>query len=414
MVFLKHFDTSKQNLLGVGKVYMQRTSKVGDLIPIINERMRWTPGTPLKLYEEIKPGMIEAMKPKMSFAQSEIQDGDVICFQVDLSEKENHDLESQGLYSNPIHFYDFIQNRVMIFFRPKFEDPDHDHPEFSLILSKKQNYDTMSIKAGEYLRHDPIKLRFTTTHSNNGNAKSVLKRSLNQSIAEIMTPYYSTSTVILYEKLDVSIVELETKRSLKVIWTGIHNKEEGTFPFLLPKTSSVHDLAENLAKQVTLSPSGAGKIRIFEISRDGKTQKEFTGSEMIGNIPDPVELYAEEIPREELEADDADKVIGVFHFSRELSRTHGVPFKFVVKRGEKFSETKKRLQARLGVSDKDIAKYRFALIQVSTFKQPSYIEDEDTIYEHQFAPEDVLGLDHIDKTGRAKAGVAEKAIVIRG
>jgi len=242
----------------------------------------------------------------------------------------------------------------------------------------------------------------------------VLKRSLNQSIAEIMTPYYSTSTVILYEKLDVSIVELETKRSLKVIWTGIHNKEEGTFPFLLPKTSSVYDLADNLSKQVTLTPTGTGKIRIFEISRDGKTQKEFTGSEMIGNIPDPVELYAEEIPHEELEADDADKVIGVFHFSRELSRTHGVPFKFVVKRGEKFSETKKRLQARLGVTDKDIAKYRFALIQVSTFKQPSYIEDDDTIYEHQFAPEDVLGLDHIDKSGRSKGGVAEKAIVIRG
>lgn len=52
-----------------------------------------------------------------------------------------------------------------------------------------------------------------------------------------------------------------------------------------------------------------------------------------------------------------------------------MPFKFVVKRGEKFADTKKRLQARIGVSDKDLAKYRFALIQVSTFKQPSYIED---------------------------------------
>ena len=38
-----------------------------------------------------------------------------------------------------------------------------------------------------------------------------------------------------------------------------------------------------------------------------------------------------EIPREELEADDADKVISVFHFSKEVSRTHGVPFRFVVK-----------------------------------------------------------------------------------
>lgn len=58
-----------------------------------------------------------------------------------------------------------------------------------------------------------------------------------------------------------------------------------------------------------------------------------------------------------------------------MSRTHGVPFRFVVKPGEKFVETKKRLQARIGVQDKDFLKYRFALIQVATFKQPSYIED---------------------------------------
>jgi len=38
---------------------------------------------------------------------------------------------------------------------------------------------------------------------------------------------------------------------------------------------------------------------------------------------------------------------------------------------------------------------------------------DDTIYEHQFAPEDVLGLDHVDKSGRARTG-GEKAIVIRG
>ncbi|KIK98862.1 hypothetical protein PAXRUDRAFT_823415 [Paxillus rubicundulus Ve08.2h10] len=416
MVFLKHFDTSKQTLHGAGKVYMSRSSKVQDLHLIINERMRWTPGTPLKLYEEIKPGMIELMKQKLTFAQSEIQDGDVICFQVEHSEKEIHDLENQGLYSNPIQFYDFLQNRVMIIFRPKFEEPDHDHPEFSLILSKKHNYDIMSQKAGEFLRHDPIKLRFTTTHVANGAAKSVLKRSLNQSIAEILGTNYinPTTSVILYEKLDVSIVELETKRSLKIIWTGVHNREEASYPFLLPKTSMIHDLADHLTKQVTLTPGGTGKIRVFEVSKDGKTQKEFTGSEMIGNIPDPVELYAEEIPQEELEADEHDKTISVFHFHKEVSRTHGVPFRFVVKPHEKFADTKKRLQARIGVSDKDIAKYRFALIQISTFKQPSYIEDEDDIYEHKFAPEDVLGLDHVDKSGKTRTGAGEKAIVIRG
>jgi ubiquitin carboxyl-terminal hydrolase 7 len=153
----------------------------------------------------------------------------------------------------------------------------------------------MSQKAGEVLRHDPIKLRFTTTHPANGLPKAVLKRSLNQSIQEIMSPNYinPVTTIILYEKLDVSIVELETKRGLKVVWTGIHNREESSHSFLLPKTNSVHDLADQLAKLVTLTPGGTGKIRVFEVSKDGKTQKEFTGAEMIGNMPDPVELYAE-------------------------------------------------------------------------------------------------------------------------
>ena len=111
-------------------------------------------------FQEIKPGMIELMKPKMTFAQSEIQDGDVICFQVEISEKESvgfksfslqhtdafyvrtHDLESQGLYSNPMAFYDFLQNRVMITFKPKFDETDENlNPEFYLVLSKKMTYD---------------------------------------------------------------------------------------------------------------------------------------------------------------------------------------------------------------------------------------------------------------------------------
>ncbi len=152
----------------------------------------------------------------------------------------------------------------------------------------------MAAKVADHLKHDPIKLRFTTTHAN-GQPKAIIKRSLNQSIQEIMSPGYvhPTTSIILYERLDVSIVELETKRSLRIIWTGVHNKEETSQSFLLPKTSMFHDLADHLAKKVVLSPTGTNKIRVFEISKDGKTQKEFTGSEMIGNIPDPVELYAE-------------------------------------------------------------------------------------------------------------------------
>ncbi|KAJ7030553.1 hypothetical protein C8F04DRAFT_1222353 [Mycena alexandri] len=436
MIFLKHFDASKQTLFGIGKAYMLRTSLVSELVHVINQRMRWKPGTPLKLYEvsfeniklsislrlhclskEIKPGMVLPMAPRRSVSESELMDGDIICFQVNLPLEESRDLERRGQHSNPIQFYDFLQNRVLIFFRPKFEETNHDHPKFGVVFSKKQNYDTMSAKAGEFLCHPAIKLRFTTTEGTSGSPKSVLKWSLNQSIAEIMSvaPIYNNpTTIILYEKLDVSIVELETKRSLRVVWTGIHNKEEATHPFLVPKTSTVNDLADHISKLVTLTPSSSQKIRVFEISKDGKTRKEFTGFEMIGNIPESVELYAEQIPLEDPEVDDSDKFIGVFHFSKELSRTHGVPFNFMVKRGEKFADTKKRLQARIDVSDKDFAKYRFALILVSTLKQPSYIEDDDIIYDHPFTPEDVLGLDHADRSGKPRVAGAQTRLTIRG
>jgi ubiquitin carboxyl-terminal hydrolase 7 len=117
--------------------------------------------------------------------------------------------------------------------------------------------------------------------------------------------------------------------------------------------------------------------------------------------------------------------------------THPSLFEFL--QGEKFSDTKKRLQARTGASDKDFAKYRFALIlqDTSGYKQPNYIEDgssppfiffpfassradlipsspaEDEIHNHKFTKSHYLGIDHIDKTGKSNRSGLEKAIVIR-
>ncbi|KAG8902957.1 hypothetical protein FRB99_003895 [Tulasnella sp. 403] len=411
-VLVNRQNKTKQTLTGVSKVYVLRTSKVGDLAGVICEKMRWAPQTPIKLYEEIKPSMIELMKPKSTFTQSEIQDGDIICFQSEITDKEIAEFEQQGLSPTPVQFYDFLQNRVLIYFKPR--DEERDKEEFDLVLSKKMNYETLAQKVGEKLKHEPIKLRFTSS-TTQGMPKAPLKRALNQSVWDIIQPSYLNAqpSILYYERLDVSIIELETKRSLKVIWTGVHNREEGAFPFLLPKTNTIHDLQDHVLKQVTLSQGTTGKIRLFEITKDGRHQSGFNGTEMLGNIPEG-EIYAEEIPREEYECRGEDKLINCFHYSREPSRTHGVPFRFVAKPNEKFSDTKKRIQERIGVTDKEIAKYRFALIQSAGFKQPTYLEDEDVVYDHKFATDDVLGLDHVDKSGRSRGLGAERAIVIKG
>jgi hypothetical protein len=52
------------------------------------------------------------------------------------------DLEAQGLASSPVAFYDFLQNRVVIHFRPK--DETDAEAGFDLTLSKKMTYEMVS------------------------------------------------------------------------------------------------------------------------------------------------------------------------------------------------------------------------------------------------------------------------------
>ena len=88
LLFVKYFDVEAQTLKGVGHVYIRKNSKVMEVAPSILEIMGWQAGVDIKLYEEIKPSMIEPMKPKQTLHQAEIQDGDVICFQKVYNERE--------------------------------------------------------------------------------------------------------------------------------------------------------------------------------------------------------------------------------------------------------------------------------------------------------------------------------------
>jgi ubiquitin carboxyl-terminal hydrolase 7 len=52
----------------------------------------------------------------------------------------SQDLDRQSMFTTPIQFYDFFLNRVVVNFRPKFDDPDP-KPEFDIYLSKKNSYE---------------------------------------------------------------------------------------------------------------------------------------------------------------------------------------------------------------------------------------------------------------------------------
>ncbi|KAK9894556.1 cysteine proteinase [Cystobasidium minutum MCA 4210] len=414
MIFVKHFDVSAQTLAGVGHFYVHKNMRVQDLVPMICEKTAVPLGTPLKIYEEIKPNMIELMKTKATFLQSEIQDGDILCFQAEPSEADARDLEKQHQYTNPIQFYDFFMNRIVVAFKPRFEDQEY-KSEFELTLSKKMTYDQVATQVGDHLKYPWNKIRFTASNGNNGVSKNPIRRHNSHTLAEMIQPGYvqQPTNVLFYETLEVTLTELETKKTVKVTWVGLHNKEEGIHTFLMAKTASLYDVVDNLHRNIKFAKEGGtGRIRLFEIPAGGRTQKIFNGNELIKDMTGQVleDLYAEEIPQEEADVKEGERIIMCYHFTKDPTRTHGVPFRFVLRPGEAFADTKKRVQQRLGYGDKEFSKIKFALIMPSTYQKPSPINDEDDLSKHEWAKDDYLGLDHPDRSGKNRL---EKALYIR-
>lgn len=222
LIFLKHFDAPSQTLTGLCSVYVRRSQKVAELAPIILEKMNWPAGTEFMLFEEIKHNMIDVMKPKQTFQQSEIQDGDIITFQRSIKESE---LPPSALYTDARQYYDYLLNRISITFAPiKAADGD----EFVLTLSRKMTYDQFAKKVGEHLGVEPTHLRFAPVLASSGKPKSFIKRNSNQAnqtlyqiLSGQITGYGYTmhrQDALYYEVLETSLSDFESKASLKVTW----------------------------------------------------------------------------------------------------------------------------------------------------------------------------------------------------
>ena len=239
LIFLKHFDADAQTLRGVGHIYVRKQQKVSDMVPMIMDIMGWSKEIPhvsngvtngngsppmLSLYEEIKHSMIEPMKPKATLQQAELQDGDVVCFQRNLPEKQATGITQTGGYLDARDFYDHLLNRKTISFSPRFATEIYED-DFKLELSRKMSYEQFSAKVGEHLKVDPTHLRFSTVATATGKVKTIVRRNANQNLSQIMNPQFGTyasnnqrDDALYYEVLDMSLSELDTKKSMKVSW----------------------------------------------------------------------------------------------------------------------------------------------------------------------------------------------------
>ncbi|KAG0226956.1 hypothetical protein BGW42_003276 [Actinomortierella wolfii] len=414
MIFIKYYDPVTSTMEGLGHMFVHKLAKVGDIVPQLLERKGLPRNTSLKLFEEIKPTMIEPMKMKSTFHQCEIQGGDIIVFQKELTPKELTDLNAQHGRAMIPQYFEYIFNRVTVEFRPKNSE-DSSLETYTIELSKKSNYDQVAHALAEKLGVDHLHIQFTLASQPGGQPKTVIKRTPSLQLQEMLAPGYinqgSYPNVLYYEKLEMSIVELESKRQIKVTWLGVGMKEEA-HELLLPRNSTLQALLEAMLPKVKLAPNGSQKLRIFG-TLSGRLVREFGPSDPLDAVHDSMNVYMEELPTDEMTLGEDEQIIPCIHFSGEPSRTHGIPFRMVIKKDEPFGEMKSRIRARIGMSEKDFAKVKFVLYH-SQSGTIDVLNDDDILSNVELQVNDQLGLDHVDKNNRVNRFGAEKAIFIRG
>ncbi|KAJ2854234.1 ubiquitin-specific protease ubp15 [Coemansia erecta] len=419
MIHTKFFDPQTQTMTGMKNMYVRAGDAVESIVPRLYEMANLPHSAAITLYEEVKPSLIEKMDVKLTFHQAEIQSGDIICFQVADSQGAN------GHINTVAEYFSDVQYRVSVRFVPRpprsdsepyasnnsvsGSDPELDADGKSkahvFTGSKHTPYDRVAHWLAQQIGvNDPLKLRFFTVGPT-GQPRQPVRRTQATTMSEMLpnTAYYTNAMLnseglheftVMYEILEVNIVEMESMRSIRVTFVGKSMREETQIDVLVSKLGMAQSLFEatyckveqilrgsqqRSSQQTSVSANDEAHLlsspkpfRLrFYISAYHRFSKELNGTEPIADLghvsinevvaelllPDARERSVDDDSR--MDTDGSDSLNGsgngadieVFHFYRDLGSTHGVPFLFRIYPGELWADTWERLQRKLGLSE---------------------------------------------------------------
>uniref|UniRef100_A0A0E0MGI4 ubiquitinyl hydrolase 1 n=1 Tax=Oryza punctata TaxID=4537 RepID=A0A0E0MGI4_ORYPU len=292
--------------------------------------------------------MCEHIDKKTTFRASQLEDGDIICFQ----KSPIPDSDTQMRYPDVPSYLEYVHNRQVVHFR-LLEKPKDD--DFSLELSKLHTYDDVVERVARQLGvDDPAKIRLTShnCYSQQPKPQPIKYRGV-EHLLDMLIHYNQTSDILYYEVLDIPLPELQGLKTLKVAFHHATKDEVVIHSIRLPKNSTIADVINDLKTKVELS-SPSAELRLLEI---------FPLHEKIENINDQYwTLRAEEIPEEEKNLGPNDRLIHVYHFMKDPLQNQiqnfGDPFYLAIREGETLAEVKERIQKKLQVPDEEFCKRR--------------------------------------------------------
>lgn len=472
VVFLKYYSSTEKKSVFAGSIGFKVSTKCADLVGMIKDVVAKNLGITfnaattdsLKLYEEVKPGMIELLRSKGTVRDADLMTGDILILAMEGPTQQHQPQYDLDTAVNPSvqDYYDFMLHRFRITFKPK--PSTGQSKTFTFIMSKKADYDTMAKKVAKQLGVDDyLKLMFFTNPTGQEYPKNHIKRTQNHSLNEILnTNYYSTyltnvlgsnpvagkGLTFWYDILTVSIIEYENMRQLEVITVDQHGREKETLDVMVNKTGST--FSDLVGKLKLKYPNAFKSIvprqapRVFTVNANGRGVTIYKPNDLLNSVNGLLDgsayiyIEAEHFDVQPTVTNPNQKIVHVYHFNRDPAKGHSIPFSMVVRTDLTIRDFKKQLQAKIAASDKDFQS-RTKLCVVKG-------EKNDCVYFHDYEvtgsnteesvndknddkyildlfdnlDKDFIGIDHIERR-RATAGVSpsnanvhEKSIKIFG
>ncbi|CAA0841356.1 Ubiquitin carboxyl-terminal hydrolase 13 [Striga hermonthica] len=402
LLFFKLYDPEKEVLRYAGKHFVKSMSKPIDILAKLNEMAGYAPDEDIDLYEEIKfepHVMCELIDKRFTFRSSQLEDGDIVCFQKSLSAQARQQLRCPDVPT----FFEYRHNLQVIHFRSLEKPKEHD---FSLQLSKLDTYDEVVERIAHHLGiDDPSKIRLTSHNSYSQQPKPhPIKYRGVDNLLDMLLHYNQTSDILYYEILDMPLPELQGLRTLKVAFRNASNLEMTIHNVRVPKEGTVSDILDDIRLKAEVSHPET-ELRLLEVFSH-RIYKIFPSSEKIETINDNYwTLRAEEIPEEERNLGEHDCLIHVYHFMNEENQNQmkiqnfGEPFLLAIRDDETLAHVKTRVQKKLNVPHEEFSKWKFAYVSQG---RAEYLKDSDILLSRfqrsgiYVAWEQYLGLEHVD------------------
>lgn len=89
-------------------------------------------------------------------------------------------------------------------------------------------------------------------------------------------------------------------------------------------------MIEELQKKLSLPDEDVSKVKVWEVNAN-KLYKELSPDFSVASINEFIQLYAEKQGDDDIPQGEDERWIKCYHFQKEANKSHGVPFKFVVK-----------------------------------------------------------------------------------